>query len=158
MASLSAWEPGLQGWRGTWEAVCLHPLLLPLDVSGFSKVPALELPYPGGLNSWAMSQNEAFAFRLVSLEHSLTASGKTVRHKVCSDELLLSAFISSCVSPAPAQMAPTCPLLHTVKTVWVEKFVFWKVQYAEILAEGKLCHVRKASSFAMRESLWLEGR
>lgn len=44
-----------------------------------------------------------------------------------------------------------------LQTIWVEKFVFWKAQYAGVLAEGKLCYVLKASSFAMTESLWLEG-
>ena len=39
---------------------------------------------------------------------------------------------------------------------WVEKFVFWKAQYAGILAERKLCYVLKAPSFALCESLWLE--
>lgn len=52
------------------------------------------------------------------------------------------------------------PNVHThshapLQTIWVEKFVFWKAQYAGVLAEGKLCYVLKASSFAMCESLRL---
>lgn len=74
---------------------------------------------------------------------------------LASDELL-SGFGSSRMC--------ACPNVHAhahayapLQTIWVGKFVFGKVQYAGNLAEGKLSYVLKASSFAMAESLWLEG-
>lgn len=53
--------------------------------------------------------------------------------------------ISLCASHVLAQTAGVRPLPCILQTIWVEKFVFWKAQYAGILAERKLCYVLKAS-------------
>lgn len=58
--------------------------------------------------------------------------------------------LSKCAHASPSSHAP-------LQTIWLEKFVFWKAQYAAVLAEGKLCYALRASPFAMSESLWLGG-
>jgi hypothetical protein len=134
----------------------MHSSLL-LDRASCFKVLAYYLLSQDGLNPWAVSPNRPLCLEVAFIRqysHS-KRKRKDGRRYLGSDELLFSGFISSCMS--------ACPNVHAhahsyalLWTIWVEKFVFWKVQYAEDLAEGKLSYVLKASSFAMRESLWLE--